>query len=40
MWIFTRFSLLVDEDHLVEMAPEIILRAKYGIKLKIELLSE
>ncbi|XP_065882296.1 cytochrome P450 4A25-like [Dysidea avara] len=38
--ILNKFSLHLDDDHVVEMVPEIILRAKYGIKLKLELLKE
>ena len=36
--LLNRFSIHLDEDHVVEMVPEVILRAKYGIKLKLELL--
>ena len=38
--IVCRFSLRLDDSHTVEMVPEIILRAKYGIKLYLDLINE
>ena len=40
VWMFCRFSVQLDEDHVVEMVPQIILQAKYGIKLKFNLLND
>lgn len=35
-----RFSLRLDDSHTVEMVPELILRAKYDIKLYLDPLNE
>ena len=31
-----RFALRLDDSHTVEMVPEVILRARYGIKLYLD----
>ena len=35
-----RFALRLDDSHTVEMVPEVILRAKYGIKLYLDPLNK
>ncbi|XP_065919119.1 cytochrome P450 4B1-like [Dysidea avara] len=38
--ILHKFSLQLDDNHVVEMVPQVILRAKYGVKLKFNLLAD